>query len=42
MNSHRFEDAAKSIFALCPGITALDDAGRFAVEVTGSLMSTLS
>ncbi|KAL3984569.1 TPR repeat family protein [Acanthocheilonema viteae] len=33
MNSHRFEDAAKSVFALCPGITALDDMGRFAVEI---------
>ncbi|CAG9540754.1 unnamed protein product [Cercopithifilaria johnstoni] len=33
MNSHRFEDAAKSVFALCPGITALDDTGRFAVEI---------
>ncbi|VDK80412.1 unnamed protein product [Litomosoides sigmodontis] len=33
MNSHRFEDAAKSVFALCPGITALDDVGRFAVEI---------
>lgn len=33
MNSHRFEDAAKSIFALCPGITAADENGRFAIEV---------
>ncbi|MCP9262602.1 RNA polymerase Rpb7 protein [Dirofilaria immitis] len=33
MNSHRFEDAAKSVFALCPGITALDEMGRFAVEI---------
>ncbi|EJD73995.1 TPR Domain containing protein [Loa loa] len=33
MNSHRFEDAAKSIFALCPEITALDEMGRFAVEI---------
>lgn len=33
MNSHRYEDAAKSIFALCPGITAIDEKGNFAVEV---------
>ncbi|VDM43371.1 unnamed protein product, partial [Toxocara canis] len=29
----RFEDAAKSIFALCPGITALDEKGKFAMEI---------
>ncbi|VDN38566.1 unnamed protein product [Gongylonema pulchrum] len=33
MNSHRFEDAAKSIFALCPGITAIDDDDKFAMQI---------
>ncbi|VDN01844.1 unnamed protein product [Thelazia callipaeda] len=33
MNSQRFGDAAKSIFALCPGIAAVDNRGRFAIEI---------
>lgn len=39
MNSHRFEDASKSVFALCPGITALDEMGRFAVDVSNFILS---
>uniref|UniRef100_A0A915BUF8 General transcription factor 3C polypeptide 3 n=1 Tax=Parascaris univalens TaxID=6257 RepID=A0A915BUF8_PARUN len=33
MVRQRFEDAAKSIFALCQGITALDANGKFAMEI---------
>lgn len=33
MTRNRFEDAAKSIFALCPDITALNKDGNFAIEV---------
>ncbi|VDD95624.1 unnamed protein product [Enterobius vermicularis] len=33
MSKGRFEDAAKSIFALCQGITALDDNGKFIFEI---------
>ncbi|MFH4979478.1 hypothetical protein AB6A40_006187 [Gnathostoma spinigerum] len=34
MTKNRFEVAAKSIFALCPGITALKEDGTYAIEVT--------